>query len=440
MCNLHDLLIWKAESASEKQDWMKAIKTQQVNYVPQTLSAPRKAQKFVKQIFDSNAFQIFGAVLVLVNFLCNATEAEVNPEKGSTWETTLANFDIAFAVLFTIELSINIFANWFKTFIYDAWNWFDTIVVVASLFDQFVSDENSALSVLRLVRAFRVFRLFKRLKSLRQILRAVTQSLPAVCNAFFLVILMTMIYAIMGVSFLRNLDDVGKENFGMFSISMYTMFLIMTFDNSAGLCIDLMAAVEGGLNKFLVCLFVVSFQVIVAFILCNIVMAVLLDKFVEASEEAKAEDAEAALGALAKRMNSSLDPLLCQLGQIETEVLLGKRILELFAFLDEDHNGLLDFKELRCGFKRLEMDPPIDFKQEEYDNMMVKKGFCDRDGQIDIQGFKVFLDMQLKEYVQKQMALAAEETKPQEKLTAILRSLQQIAFVTCTTQVFTCGF
>jgi hypothetical protein len=32
---------------------------------------------------------------------------------------------------------------------------------------------------------------------------AITQSLPAVANAFFLVLLMTSIYAIMGTSFFR---------------------------------------------------------------------------------------------------------------------------------------------------------------------------------------------------------------------------------------------
>jgi hypothetical protein len=48
-----------------------------------------------------------------------------------------------------------------------------------------------------MVRAFRVFRLFRQLKSLGQIIRAINQSLPAVGNAFFLVLLMTSIYAIM---------------------------------------------------------------------------------------------------------------------------------------------------------------------------------------------------------------------------------------------------
>jgi len=62
------------------------------------------------------------------------------------------------------------------------------------------------------------------------------QLFPAVCNAFFLVILMTMIYAIMGTTFIRLVDP---ENFGVFSVSMYTMFRIMTFDNAAGITLDL---------------------------------------------------------------------------------------------------------------------------------------------------------------------------------------------------------
>jgi voltage-gated sodium channel len=135
-----------------------------------------------------------------------------------------------------------------------------------------------------------------------------------VCNAFFLVILMTMIYAIMGTTFIRMVDP---ANFGTFSISMYTMFRIMTFDNAAGITWGVMDMVEG-YDKLLVALFAVSYQLIVAMILCNIVMAVLLDKFGEASEASKAEDAEEAIQALAERTVSALDPLLQQLSQVRS--------------------------------------------------------------------------------------------------------------------------
>jgi voltage-gated sodium channel len=293
----------------------------------------------------------------MVNFICNAVEAELNPEPGTKGAEILAQFDLAFIIIFTAELAVNIFANWMQDFVTDAWCWFDTIVVVISLVSKFASD-NAGLSVLRTVRAFRVFRLFKKLKSLRQIIRAINYSLPAVINAFFLVILMTMIYAIMGTTFIRFADP---ENFSAFSVSMYTMWRIMTFDNAAGITLDIMENVNG-YDKLLVALFVVSYQLMVAFILCNIVMAVLLEEFSSASEASKSEDAEERIALLAQRTISALDPLLHELSQVDTEAALSKQIQELFKFIDEDNSCAVDFTELRSGLRRLDTDPPIDYK------------------------------------------------------------------------------
>jgi hypothetical protein len=211
---------------------------------------------------------VFTAVAILINFLCNAVEAELLPEKGQTADKVLNTFELVLVALFTIELAINMFANLIYDFFTDGWNYFDTFVVIISLVATFAND-NPGLNVLRMVRAFRVFRLFRRLKSLGQIIRAINQSLPAVGNAFFLVLLMTCIYAIMGTSFFRRQYP---QSFAVFSISMYTMFQIMTFDDSAEVTLDIMDLQTSNADKFLVILFTISFQLIVGFILCNIVM------------------------------------------------------------------------------------------------------------------------------------------------------------------------
>jgi voltage-gated sodium channel len=311
----------------------------------------------VKSVYTSNAFQAGAATAIFINFTCNVLEAEVNPEHGTTARAILENFDFAFVIIFTMELCVNIFANWMKDFITDAWCWFDFIVVVVALVNHFMED-NSHIDVLRTARAFRVFRLFRKLKSLRQIINAINASLPAVLNAFLLVVLMTMIYAIIGTTFIRFIDP---DNFGIFSVSMYTMFRIMTFDDAEGLARANMDLVEGS-DKVLIVLFIVTYQLAVAYILCNIVMAVLLDEFGTAVETSKSEDAEDAIALLAINNISVVDPLLEQLCQAETEGDLQKQIQEIFRFIDEDSEGYVDFIELRNGLKRLDTDPPIDFK------------------------------------------------------------------------------
>ena len=310
----------------------------------------------VKRVYNSNAFEVAAATVILMNFICNIIEAELNPEPGPE-ATILDSFDFAFVIIFTIELGVNIFANWMKDFISDGWCWFDLLVVVISLVNHVVED-NSHLDVLRTMRTFRVLRLFRKLKSLRQIISAINASLPAVCNAFFLVVLMTMIYAILGTTFIRFIDP---DNFSVFSVSMYTMFRIMTFDDAGGIARANMDRVEGS-DKFLIVVFVVSYQLAVAFILCNIVMAVLLDEFGTAVETSKSADAEDQIEQLALRNIGVLDPLLQQLCQAETFVDLEKQIEDVFHFIDEDSTCFVDFIELRNGLKRLDTDPSIDFK------------------------------------------------------------------------------
>jgi hypothetical protein len=92
----------------------------------------------------------------------------------------------------------------------------------------------------------------------------------------------------------------------------------------------------------------------------------------------------------------------------------------------------VDFQELRLGLKRLETDPPTDFTRDDFDSQIIRRGFAQKDQevrqdpsvtgspcphartellgpftQMDFAAFKTFIDFELKEYVQKQMAKAA---------------------------------
>mmetsp|Transcript_21680 Transcript_21680/g.34701 ORF Transcript_21680/g.34701 Transcript_21680/m.34701 type:complete len:395 (-) Transcript_21680:24-1208(-) len=114
--------------------------------------------------------------------------------------------------------------------------------------------------------------------------------------------------------------------------------------------------------------------------------------------------------------------------------MLTRCIEEIFHFIDEDESGLIDFQEMRGGLKRLDTDPAIDLTAEDFEAQVASRGLAMTDGNLDLQCFKTLMNVQLKEYVHKQMAKAAGLVSPDEKLTAILRSLQQTAFVTFSSQ------
>ena len=80
------------------------------------------------------------------------------------------------------------YANWCSNFWCSGWNQFDFIVVFVSVLSM-VFPGMPGVSTLRLMRAFRVFRLFKRLPSLNQVVVAIQASIPGVCNAFAILVL-----------------------------------------------------------------------------------------------------------------------------------------------------------------------------------------------------------------------------------------------------------
>jgi hypothetical protein len=92
-----------------------------------------------------------------------------------------------FTAAFTIELVFNAFANWFRPFVQNGWNWLDAFIVLMSLVDLGVSHIPDWF--VKLMRAFRVIRLFGRVKSLKKMITAVSASVVPMMNAFVILLI-----------------------------------------------------------------------------------------------------------------------------------------------------------------------------------------------------------------------------------------------------------
>jgi len=291
-------------------------------------------------------------------------------EPGSEADQIFTLMDDFFTFIFFAELIWNLLANWFWPFFTDGWSVFDLLVVTVSLVAYFGPDGTGGpIKTLRLMRAFRVMRLFGRLQSLRQIIASLTASLIPVCNAFLIMLLVTSIYAILGVNFY---SEASPHFFGTFSRALFTLFQVCTGDGWASDIARPIFSVNAGEGQLdgASAAFFISFIVIVGWVLLQVVVAVLLDNFTAAAEEEKQR-----LARLKSKFDGrtpvvhAIDPLLAALAHFDTTEDLSHRIGLLFNCLDTDDSRTLTYAELAAGLKKLRVNPQVQISEDDWDVM-----------------------------------------------------------------------
>lgn len=234
-------------------------------------------QSKIRNLYESVPIQVFVAILIFGNFFVSAAEAQIKPSEGSTAFDVFLVFEYFFAIAFTVELVINWYGFWFIPFWLNAWNWFDFVVVVISLLS--LALENlPGISVLRLFRAFRVFRLFKRVPSLKIIIEGVLASMPGVTHAFTILGILMGVWSIMGVEFY---SESNPDEFEDFIKAMFTMFQMMTMDSWAS-GVGRRIIFEQG-NPW-AALFFISYIFVSGIVMTNVVVAILLEKYLQATQ------------------------------------------------------------------------------------------------------------------------------------------------------------
>jgi hypothetical protein len=296
-------------------------------------------QRAVNRFYESRSVVLLVAALILANFIVNIIEAEVDPGvlgvklHGRLWD----GLDAAFNIVFLLELLVNMYRyggpRW--QFWVVPWNVFDTIIVTVGVILILAGDAASPqLKKLKLLRAFRVIRALKRVESLNHIVTNLMRAMPAVLNSFLLMLIVFSMYAVLGVDLFHEHGvnhtsahtglmytytddgqsielesqtargvDYGWEYYGTFARSMYTLFQIMTGDSWSEAVVRPLIFGWVRPNAFVVALFFVSFILITNMVLMNVVVAALLDKFVEsASGKISADE-------LVSKLNEKIEPV-----------------------------------------------------------------------------------------------------------------------------------
>ena len=143
------------------------------------------------------------------------------------FEEFFVALDLIVTVIFCAELLLRYYADKDKGFINffkDPWNLFDSLIVFMSLLPLANSD---LVLVARTMRVFRVMRLISFIPELRILLNSFFHVLPKVGYLSLLMFIIFYIYATIGSTLF---SDINPDFWGDVSITMLTLFQIMTLE------------------------------------------------------------------------------------------------------------------------------------------------------------------------------------------------------------------
>jgi len=162
-------------------------------------------------------------LLISANALLVGIQANSQVQNGGKENPVYTSIDHVFTTLFTIELSLRLFAEGFYHFFTSknySWNFFDFFIVSMSVVDASLtaiftaSSENGGnMTHLRVMRVFRVIRLVRTLRMVRLVrfiraLRALIYSLLVTIKSMvWAMLLLAMILYIFGVAFVQAVGD-----------------------------------------------------------------------------------------------------------------------------------------------------------------------------------------------------------------------------------------
>lgn len=243
------------------------------------------------------------AVFIICNFVVQCTQRAIDPNQDKEiWETLVILFDIAWVMELLFHAygyGLCIRVRDLNRFLKQKWNLFDIFVCSIGILDMMSFEFRGQIRCLRMLRVFRILRLFGRVDSLRTVLTALLYAMPAVLQSFVILVIMMCIYAVLACDLFRSAlcdeeDEAilayaltprgkcfGKDYYGDYSASFYTMFQILTGDswseNAVRPLLEIYAQRDDQVSKASVMLFFISFVLINSCVLLNVVVAAILD-------------------------------------------------------------------------------------------------------------------------------------------------------------------
>ena len=141
--------------------------------------------------------------MITLSTILLAIDSPLN-DPMSTKVSVLAYIDYVMTAIFTLEmiikmLAVGFIANGKKSYLRNAWNVLDFIIVTSALFSiVFAQFDLSFLKALRMLRILRPLRLISRNKGLKLAITCLINSIPKIVNLILIVLFFMFLLAILG--------------------------------------------------------------------------------------------------------------------------------------------------------------------------------------------------------------------------------------------------
>lgn len=228
-------------------------------------------QDTIKRLHSNKIFEFFVLSIIIFSALVVGAKTYNIPPLALT---IIQWLDVGITVFFLFEITVRFLAeDNKKRFFHNAWNVFDTLIVVVSL----IPIENSEMAFIgRLVRVFRVLRMVSFVPELRILLNSLFKALPQLGYVLLLMFIIFYIYGAAGSMFFSSID---AELWGDISISMLTLFRVMTFEDWTDVMYATMDVYPLSWIYFL------SFIFLTAFAFLNMVIGIVVNVMEEEKEK-----------------------------------------------------------------------------------------------------------------------------------------------------------
>lgn len=258
-------------------------------------------KKWAKALASNHVFELSITAIIIINSVLIGVETYIN-------NVTIQTVQKFILGIFTAEIIIRfIAADSVKSFFRDGWNLFDLSLVIIGYLPENLIANGAAMTSLRVLRVFRVLRLLRASKEIKLIVTVLMKSMTAMFYNVILFFIFIYLYAIIGVGIFRlpnpetlsgerlaqyeqYVEEVGsdKDPYGTLGEAMFTLFRELTGDDWTDIRYNHIIACECGLlklNTTVVTIYHVSWFILAAFLLLNLVTGAIVNNYQLAIDE-----------------------------------------------------------------------------------------------------------------------------------------------------------